>query len=313
MTLLLLAGSLLLSGCGDLPDDAAARVNGTIIAKSDVNTRIDYLNDMYPGMVSREDETNFPKIRRQATKDLVWAELERQEAERRGISVSDADIDYELQRLADEEYLGDLVRLLESYAELNVTREELSQITRERLLHEKLVADVQRDVSVSDYDIQAYYERNLKQYNQPERRQTRYIVSTSRDDALAAADRVRSGESFVEVARQVSVDPMATENGGSLGLVAPGQVAPELEAVIFTMNAGQISDPVNVADKWYVTTVEAVMPGTEPMTDEEVRAEIEGIIAAELSAAQWKTVIDGLYNEATLEFDPDYEPAVTKL
>ncbi|MHB9089486.1 MAG: peptidylprolyl isomerase, partial [Thermoleophilia bacterium] len=301
------------SGCGDLPDDAAARVNGTIIAKSDVNTRIDYLNDMYPGMVSREDETNFPKIRRQATKDLVWAELERQEAERRGISVSDADIDYELQRLADEEYLGDLVRLLESYAELNVTREELSQITRERLLHEKLVADVQRDVSVSDYDIQAYYERNLKQYNQPERRQTRYIVSTSRDDALAAADRVRSGESFVEVARQVSVDPMATENGGSLGLVAPGQVAPELEAVIFTMNAGQISDPVNVADKWYVTTVEAVMPGTEPMTDEEVRAEIEGIIAAELSAAQWKTVIDGLYNEATLEFDPDYEPAVTKL
>ncbi|RJQ43581.1 MAG: hypothetical protein C4534_07740, partial [Gaiellales bacterium] len=155
-------------------------------------------------------------------------------------------------------------------------------------------------IEVSDYDIQSYAERNASVYNQPERRQSRYIVSATETEALAAAGRVQAGESFVDVARQVSIDPLAPKNGGNLGLVSPGQLAPALEEVIFSLEVGQISAPVNVADKWYVATVEAVQAGQEQLPQEEILADIEEIIADEEFASRWKELMDGLYADAEL-------------
>lgn len=308
VAILLLASALLFSGCGDLSNDAAASVNGIIITKDKVEARMDYRNKMFPGMVSREDEVNFPKIRRQTTKDMVLFELERQEAERRGISIVAADVDEAMLVMAEDDFLGDVPRMMEEYAKLGVTEAELRDATYERLLHEKLTSEAAKDVAVSEYDIQTYYEKNRRQFDQPELRQSRMIVTTSEAAALEAANRVAAGESFVEVAKQVSVDPMAAKNGGTLGLVARGQLAPEVDSVLFGLGAGQVSAPVRVADQWYVVTVESILPGQGKKTLDEAREEIRATIAKEISAQQWKSLIDGLYDEASLEFDPDYDP-----
>ncbi|RJQ43582.1 MAG: hypothetical protein C4534_07745 [Gaiellales bacterium] len=130
---LLLIAIILLPGCGGLPDDAAVRVNGTVITQAEVDARIDYFSDLYPGMVTRDDP-NFTKIRRQTARDMVWAELERQEAERRDISLSAGELDAEIARMAEDDYIGDMERMMEEYAGMGVTEEELRTVTRERLL-----------------------------------------------------------------------------------------------------------------------------------------------------------------------------------
>lgn len=306
--LALLAAPLLIAGCGGLPDEAAASVNGIIISKDDVAARIDYRSKIFPGMVSGEDEENFPKIRRQTAKDLVWLELERQEADRRGISVSNDEVSAGMTLMAEDEFLGDVQRMMEYYAEQGVTQDELAQNTYERLLHEKMSAAVSSEVSVSEYDIQSYYQKNSKQYNQSELRQTRMIETDSEPAALQAAGRISAGESFTEVAKQVSVDPLADENGGNLGLVAKGQLSPELDAVLFGMSMGQVSDPVRVAERWYVIRLEGITPGRN-VTLEEAREEIRVAVATELSAAKWQSLMDGLFASASLQYHPDYDPA----
>ncbi|MBE0430148.1 MAG: peptidyl-prolyl cis-trans isomerase [Thermoleophilia bacterium] len=306
---LTIIATMFLTGCGGVSDAAAARVNGAVITKADVDARIEYRNKLSPGMVGPEDEVNYPKILRQTTKDLVLSELEKQEGERRGISVSDEEIDNALQEMADEDYLEDVPRMLEIFAGMGVTETELRDVTRERLLHEKLKADVSGEITVSDSEIQSFYERNRQQYDQPEMRQGRMIETASQGEALEAVNRIMAGESFVEVAKQVSMDPLAAGNGGTLGLVRRGQLPPELEAVLFSMSAGQISEPASVAGKWYVLTVEAVQPGQQK-SFEEAREEIRDIIAAETLASRWKSLLDGLYGDADLEYDPDYDPAL---
>ena len=306
----LVGSGVLMLGCGGLPEDAAVTVNGVVITKDAVETRIDYRNKVFPGMVSREDEANFPKIRRQTTKDLVLAEIERQEAERRGISVSAAEVSDELQMMAEDDFLGDLPRMMEDFASKEITDAELRESTTERLNHEKLIASVKEEISVSDEEIQKYYKSNQAQYDQPELRQTRQIVTASQAAALDAIGQVDAGESFVDVAKKHSTDSQAPINGGSLGLVAPGKLSPDLSAALFTMNIGQVSDPINVDDKWYVLTVEAIQPA-RAMSIDEAREEISQIIAEESMAARWKSLLDGFYSDASLEYDPDYDPALT--
>lgn len=308
-TLFLLGAALLSGSCGGLPTEAAVRVNDIVITKDDVESRMNYLSKLYPGMVSRDDEVNFANIRRQTTRDLVLAELERQEAERRNITVSTSDVDDELQTMAEDDFLSDMDRMIEDYARKGISLEELRTVTRERLLHQKLMADESASIPVSELDIQNYYEKNRQQYDQPDLRQTRQIVTDSQAAALDAISRISAGESFVEVAKQLSVEPSASRNGGNLGLVAPGKLPPELDSVLLDMSLGQISDPINVADKWYVLTVEAIQPGQQLSLDE-AKAEIKMILTGESSAVNWKTLMDDLYNQATLEYSPDYDPGL---
>jgi parvulin-like peptidyl-prolyl isomerase len=308
--LLLVGFGAFLSGCGGLNSDAAVSVSGVIITKQDVEAQIDYRNKIFPGMVSRDDEVNFPKIRRQTTKDMVSTELEAQEAKRRGITVVVTEVEDELQTMSEVDFLGDVSRMMEDYASKGVTDADLRRVAAEKLIHEKLAADVKKDISVSEDEIQKYYEKNQNTYNQSELRQTRQIVTGSQAAALDAASRVNAGESFVDVAKRVSIDPQASKNGGSLGLVAPGKLPPELEAVLFKMSVGQVSDPINVADKWYVLTVELVQPG-QAMSIDQTRAGIRQIIADEAMAERWKSFVDDLYNNASLEFDPEYNPNLT--
>lgn len=309
----MIPGAVFLSmGCagGGLPDDAAVSVNGSIILKADVDARIVYRNKLFPGMVSSDDELNFPKIRRQTTKDLVWSELEQQEARRRGISVTAADVDAEMVEMADDDYLGDVSRMMEIYNDMGVTEEELKAATFERLIHERLTAEVSRAAAVSDYDVQMYYDKNLMMYQQSEKRQSRMIEAPSEETARDAYLRITSGESFVEVARQLSIDPLAATNGGTLGLVSRGQLSPELDTVLFGLAAGAVSEPVMVADKWYVLKVESIHPG-EGRSLEETREEIRQTIAIEISASDWQSLMEALYNDASLEYDPEYDPELS--
>ncbi len=79
-------------------------------------------------------------------------------------------------------------------------------------------------------------------------------VAQKRDVRRGAEDLVqqlRAGSPFPDVARQVSQGLSAPE-GGDIGWVGSGQLAPELDAVLVTLAAGEISDPIEVVDGFYI-------------------------------------------------------------
>lgn len=301
--------AVLLTGCGGLPDDTAATVNGTVITKDDVALRISQLRSVYGGMIPEESDGDiFDNFRKETTDQLVREALEQQETEKKNITVTQADINQRWQDIADESFLGDVDRLKQDYAAKGLSEEDMANDVSRALLHEKLMVSLQEDIVVSDEDALAFYERNRLQYDQPERRQMRQIVTDKESAAIDATRRARAGESFVTLVDELSIDPEAQQKKGALGLVTKGQLAPELEEVAWSMSLGQVSDPVKVGEQWYVLSLENILPANL-RTFEQVKEEIKVLYANQIFSERWRKFVQDVYDNADIEFSPDYDPA----
>lgn len=303
-------GSLTIAGCGSLPEDAAVRVNGHVITKDEVATRIDHLRKKLGALVPDESqEVTFSNYRREVTDKLVQEWLEMEETDRRGITVSEEEIDSRFLELAEESYLGYVDQLIKQEAlDVGLTEADLRDQVRRDLLHEKLMQDVGKDIVVTDEDARAYYEKNITQYVRPEQRQVRQLITDSEAAAAAAVSRIRAGESFISLVEQISVDPLAQEKKGALNLISPGQLAPELDAAVYRLALGQVSDPVKVGDQWYVVTVENILP---PVNNpfETVKEEVRGLYGNQIFAERYRALVKEVYDGADKEYDPDYNLA----
>jgi parvulin-like peptidyl-prolyl isomerase len=299
---------IVLAGCGGLSEDTAAAVNGKVITKEDVTARINQLRKVYGAMVPEESEGDiYDNFRKETTDQLVREALEQQQAEQKNITVTQAEIDQRMQEVADESFLGDVNRMKQDYASKGLSGEDMAGDVRRAILHEKLMANIQEGISVSDEDALAYYERNRLQYDQPERRQVRQIVTDKESAALEASNRARSGESFVTLVDELSTDSGSQQKKGALGLVTKGQLASELDAAIWKMSVGQVTDPIKVGEQWYVLSLENIIPASL-QTFDQARDEIKVIYANQIFAERWRKFVQDVYDTGDIEFNPDYDP-----
>ncbi len=115
--------------------------------------------------------------------------------------------------------------------------------------------NIARDMDISEADIRAAYEEHLDTYHVPEKRHARHIliklpkdaddaaVKAARKKIEKAAARIRAGEDFARVAREVSEGPTA-KKGGDLGFFTRGKMVPPFDKAVFSMKAGELSAPV---------------------------------------------------------------------
>lgn len=152
------------------------------------------------------------------------------------------------------------------------------------------VPELAGKVEVSDVDLNEYYELNKNtEFRREEQVGARHIlkkVSGEGDDAKAAARkaiediqaRLKSGESFEDLARAESDDPGSATKGGDLGLFARGRMVPAFEAVAFSTEPGQTSDIVETDFGFHIIQVYDRKPaGVAPF--DEVKDEIHQKIA----------------------------------
>ncbi|HZS35039.1 MAG TPA: peptidyl-prolyl cis-trans isomerase [Methylomirabilota bacterium] len=152
--------------------------------------------------------------------------------------------------------------------------------------------------TVTDADVEAAYKARRSQFEQPPRRRVAHILikvptvggSAAEDQARAKADaalqRIRGGADFAQVAREVSEDPGTGSRGGELGLIAAGELVPQLDQLIQTLKPGELGGPVRTPFGYHVVKVLDVVPGSK----KELR-EVAGTLRATLIAeAQLKAL-----------------------
>lgn len=66
---------------------------------------------------------------------------------------------------------------------------------------------------------------------------------------------VEGGEDFATVAKEVSEDPGSAENGGDLGCFGKGQMVPEFEEAAFSLEKGEVSQPVKTDFGFHIIQV----------------------------------------------------------
>ncbi|MBI4915693.1 MAG: peptidylprolyl isomerase [Acidobacteria bacterium] len=106
----------------------------------------------------------------------------------------------------------------------------------------------------TDAEIDAFLARRGATAALPERIRVRQLVLPDQATASKARERIRQGEDFVSLSREVSRAPNAAQ-GGAIGWVERGQLPPEFEAATFALADGGVSLPVQSDSGWHVFQV----------------------------------------------------------
>jgi len=110
--------------------------------------------------------------------------------------------------------------------------------------------------AISEIDIGIYYHLHAEQFNRPERREVSHIfisinpdyAENTPEEALSRARELaeklhKKPHKFADLALRHSECPTALQ-GGVLGIVPRGTLYPELDAVLFNLKPGQVSEVV---------------------------------------------------------------------
>jgi parvulin-like peptidyl-prolyl isomerase len=131
-------------------------------------------------------------------------------------------------------------------------------------------------------------------------------TGTAAGDAQAArtlagdlVKRARAGEDFAELARQHSTGA-TRRNGGDLGQVSQGDLAPEVDKVAFSLPAGGVSDPLKTPEGWRILkVVEASAAVVTPY--EEAKADLQKRLTQGRFGTHYDTYMEGLRKNALID------------
>jgi peptidyl-prolyl cis-trans isomerase C len=144
---------------------------------------------------------------------------------------------------------------------------------RDNLLAAAMFQQFEQTATVSDADLQAYYDAHKSDYEAVTARHIMIRVKgapfpavpgkpeLSDDEARAKAESIRQriagGEDFAKIAKEESDDTASGEKGGDMGEVKRNQQVPPLERAIYALKAGDISEPVRTPFGYHIIQVQS--------------------------------------------------------
>ncbi len=110
--------------------------------------------------------------------------------------------------------------------------------------------------AASEPAMKKFYDEQVGQIAPVEEVRARHILVEGEEDAKKIAARVKGGEDFAKVAKEVSKDPGSGAEGGDLGFFTKDRMVPEFAEAAYAMKAGEISAPVKSQFGWHIIKLE---------------------------------------------------------
>ena len=237
----------------------AAVVNDDIISILDLDQRL-RLAALSSNL--RLDAQTRQRLMPQVLRGLIDERLQMQEAESKGTSISDREIDNEMAALADRNKIPPL-ELASVLARQGVDIQTLRNQLRAQILWQKYTQRrLVREVDVGEEEIDEELDRLQSVAGKPQKRVFEIFLGVDNPDhdieVRQNIDRllgqIRSGADFSSVARSFSESSSASQ-GGDLGWLAPGQLPDDLDTVLANLAPGMVSAPIRSITGYYLLYV----------------------------------------------------------
>ncbi len=178
-------------------------------------------------------------------------------------------------------------------------------------------AEIAKSITVNDEIIAAYYDENKSMFTLPEKRHAKHIlISVEADTAEAetAAQailkevqaKIAAGEAFDELAKTYSKDPGSAPSGGDLGSFEQGMMVPEFDEAVFSMEIGQVSEPVKTDFGYHLIKLEGI-DAKQAQALELVKAEVTQQYKMQEAERQYFDLLEQL-NTVAYEQTDSLEP-----
>jgi len=172
------------------------------------------------------------------------------EADKENIKVSDQGIDEEMQVYIDS-YGGE-----EAFnSVLEQSGVSKADIETDIVNYLKIVKLLESDIDITDEEMKTHFEENKESYNEAEQVEASHILVADEATASEVKEKLAAGEDFAALAKEYSTDTSNAQSGGELGFFAKGEMAAEFEEAAFSMNIGDISEPVQTEFGYHIISV----------------------------------------------------------
>ena len=286
-------------------DSIVAVVDNAVITRQDLSNALNQIQRQQP----KGSKADQAALQQQALLQLVNQSLLVQAAERSGLSVSEAEIDAEVARMAQAQKLT-VAQLYQRAAKEGGNRATFRRSIGNNLLAQNMQKSITMEQSkVSDAEVDAAIARAQQQgLMLPEGIVThQYHVQhiLIKDDTEASRKLInqlqaqaRSGAEFERLARQYSQDGSATQ-GGDLGWIAEGQTVAPFEAAVKALKPGQVSQPVRSQFGWHIIRLVDIKSADTPQ--ERLRNGMRAALSEEKSAQALQNTLRQLHEQAFIQ------------
>ncbi len=138
--------------------------------------------------------------------------------------------------LTQDEFKLDYGNLLTNFSrQVGWSEEEYRNYVRSTLLRQKLQDVFAQTVQTTTEQIHA-----------------RHILLETKEQADGVEERLKKGEDFAALAKELSKDTSNSDKGGDLGWFPKGQMVKPFEDAVWALKPNQISDPVQTQFGWHV-------------------------------------------------------------
>ncbi len=258
----------------------------------------------------RPDTMSIANFNRALLSDYCDRVMLWQVAEMGGIQVPDSMVSSVVFELIREMGGGENVdRVL---GELELERYDLAASVKRDLAIRALVEqEAAATPMIPDAELRTYFDQNPHQFIVPDSLRARHIVvSVTADDTPEtradklekieeALRRVKSGEDFASVAREMSEGPSA-RNGGNLGTFAKRDMVPSFADPAAALKRGEISDIITTPFGYHVIKSEGMIPGRQ-LTFEEVKPQLSLQMQSYVAGQSMENRLQQLRSTAIIE------------
>jgi peptidyl-prolyl cis-trans isomerase SurA len=230
-----------------------AVVNDSIILQSELDARLVPLR-MEAEQIADPNERRrrLSKLANQVLDEMVSEELIVQAAEAAKVEVDSSEVQAALDEIKQQNNLDD-AGLAQALASQGYTLQNYRLDLRRQLMRLRAVNQlVSPKVTVTEEDARARYDQLQRRSEsvsavylshiliQLPERPTEQLLAEARERATKAIERVKAGEKFADVAKDLSDDPNV-----ELGWFQRGSVNPDWEPIVFAMDKGDVRGPIS--------------------------------------------------------------------
>ena len=169
----------------------------------------------------------YTSLQDSAVTFLVQQEELGQKAKKLGVTVTQKDIDKQVDQIKKQYFQGSKQKLDAALKKDGITLSELEQYElRPNLLGQDVHNKVTANIKVSDAAAQKYYTQNKKSFTTPKTREVRHILVNSKTLADTIETKLKNGASFAALAKKYSKDTGSAAQGGKLASPTADRAAP---------------------------------------------------------------------------------------
>lgn len=189
-----------------------------------------------------------------AFKDMFEELLIESRAEQLGVEVAETQIEQQIANMKQNFGIQTDEQFAQALAQSGMTEPELRErLRRDLRAREVMGREVQSRIQLDEDDLRRFYTQNRDQFRQPEQLQLREIVVLEEGGLPTAGERAALAAQIRQAvaAGKPLADAVAeharkghSSNVIDIGWVSPGDLDPSLEAVVWKLSPGSLSEPL---------------------------------------------------------------------